>query len=60
MEATEGRPNFLARVASNSLDIVLRELSIGPEHQRQELERLQTMFSSDEDVMSLRWNPLGA
>ena len=29
MAATEGRTNFLARVASNSLDIVLRELSLG-------------------------------
>ncbi|MBL6690600.1 MAG: phosphotransferase family protein [Pseudomonadales bacterium] len=55
MAATEGRANFLSRVASNSLDIVLRELSLGPTHQAWELDRLQVLFQSEEDLMSLRW-----
>ncbi len=55
MAATQGRNNFLARVASNSLDIVLRELAMGPEHQRRELIRLQALYESDEDLMTLRW-----
>jgi aminoglycoside phosphotransferase (APT) family kinase protein len=55
MAATEGRANFLSRVASNSLDIVLRELITGPEHQREELQRLRTIYDSDDDLMSLRW-----
>lgn len=55
MAATSGRVNFLSRVASNSLDIVLRELSLGPEHQRRELDRLQVLYQSDEELDTLRW-----
>ena len=55
MEATEGRTRFLARVAGNSLDIVLRELATGPEHRRRETAQLQQLFASDEDRGTLRW-----
>ena len=55
MAATEGRANFLSRVAANSLDIVLRELNFGPEHQTRELDRLQKLFQAEDDLTSLRW-----
>lgn len=55
MAETSGRSNFLARVASNSLDIVLRELKYGPEHQAREYARLCRLLDSSEDVMALRW-----
>ncbi|MCS5572539.1 MAG: phosphotransferase family protein [Pseudomonadales bacterium] len=60
MAETTGRPNFLARVASNSLDIVLRELSLGPEHQAREHERLVRLLGSEEDVLALRWRLVNA
>jgi len=55
MEATEGRSNFMARVASNALDIVLRELAVGADHRRLEGERLSTLFEMDADLEVLRW-----
>ncbi|MBO6702437.1 MAG: phosphotransferase family protein [Pseudomonadales bacterium] len=55
MAETKGRANFLSRVASNSLDIVLRELTLGPTHQGRELDRLQVFYQSEEDLISLRW-----
>jgi aminoglycoside phosphotransferase (APT) family kinase protein len=55
MSSTQGRTNFMARVASNSLDIVLRELSLGQEHRRRELQRLQQLFNNTEDLETLRW-----
>ncbi|XOV87901.1 MAG: phosphotransferase family protein [Pseudomonadota bacterium] len=55
MAATQGRNNFLARVASNSLDIVLRELDLGMRHKAAELARLQAFFDSTEDLETLRW-----
>jgi hypothetical protein len=55
MQATQGRINFLARVAGNSLDIVLRELAIGPEHRRREQERLRALLGADGDLETLRW-----
>lgn len=54
MPETQGRTNFLSRVASNSLDIVLRELSSGPAHQAEELARLQGLFDSSNDLPTLR------
>ena len=56
MDETTGRANFLSRVAANSLDIVLRELSLGPLHQTLELDRLRALFESDEglDVLKRR------
>ena len=55
MNATQGRLNFLARVAGNSLDILLRELEVGPEHRRLEHERLRALLGRDEDLETLRW-----
>ena len=55
MAATRDRVSFLSRVAANSLDMVLRELTLGPVHQGQELARLQVLYQSDEGLDSLRW-----
>ena len=42
-QATEGRTNFLALVAGNSIDIALRERQIGPQLHRYELDRLTAL-----------------
>ncbi|MEZ5557883.1 MAG: phosphotransferase family protein [Pseudomonadales bacterium] len=60
MAATQGRTNFLARVAGNSLDIVLRELAIGPRHRAAELARLRALFAvttttAPGELDALRW-----
>lgn len=55
MNATEGRINYLARVAANSMDIVLRELSLGAAQRAQELQRLRALFNADDDLETLRW-----
>jgi hypothetical protein len=55
MGSTQGRTNFMARVAANSLDIVLRELSLSQECQQRELLRLQQLFASNDDLETLRW-----
>ena len=55
MAASHGRPQFLARVAANALDIVLRELAIGPEHHRRERERLCALLGDDDELEPLRW-----
>ena len=69
-QATEGRTNFLALVAGNSIDIALRERLIGPQLHRYELDRLTALVgdaalpansgrSGDaavaEQVTALRW-----
>jgi aminoglycoside phosphotransferase (APT) family kinase protein len=48
MPATEGRLNFLARVAANMLDGVTRELVLGPELQRRHTARLAALGRSDQ------------
>jgi hypothetical protein len=55
MAATEDRLNFLARVASNALDIVLRELATGEALREREHERLGALFGGSEGLMPLRW-----
>jgi len=55
MSATSGRTQFLARVASNSLDIVDRELSLGAEHRTRELARLRSLTGHDGSLAELRW-----
>jgi aminoglycoside phosphotransferase (APT) family kinase protein len=59
MAATEGRTSFMARVAANSLDIVLRELALTPAHQAAELARLRALVGDrvpgEGDALSLRW-----
>jgi len=54
MKATQGRTNFLARVAGNSLDIVLRDLAIGERHRARQLERLQKILGESGDLEPLR------
>ncbi|MEZ5597062.1 MAG: phosphotransferase family protein [Pseudomonadales bacterium] len=54
MAATQGRTNFLARVAGNSLDIVLRDLAVGPQHRAEEKARLRALVGGDGDVKALR------
>ena len=53
-KALEGRNAFMALVASNSLDIVHRELTLGPAHLRAEHERLKAFFGSEEALEELR------
>lgn len=55
MGATGGRINFLARVASNALDIVLRELDLGPAHRTREGEGLERILGHSGDLETLRW-----
>ena len=57
MDATEGRTNFLARVAGNSLDIVLREIAIGPELWARSTAQLQSVLDDNQgDLTELRWD----
>lgn len=60
MAGTQGRLNFMARVASNSLDIVLRETSLGPPARKKELEQIEKLFSktqsNSDDLEVLRWD----
>lgn len=44
MADTGGRTAFLARVAANSLDVVQRELAVGPQLRRGERDRLQALL----------------
>ncbi|MCZ6503538.1 MAG: phosphotransferase [Gammaproteobacteria bacterium] len=55
MGESSGRANFLARVASNSVDIVIRELALGPGHRDGELSRLREFFNSSDNLEDLRW-----
>ena len=55
MAATEGRVNFLSRVGSNSLDIVLRELDMGASARAAEHARLQKLLERSGSLEELRW-----
>lgn len=55
MAATSGRTNFLARVAGNSLDIVLRELELGGRARADEHARLRALLDGDGTLSELRW-----
>lgn len=55
MAETSGRTNFLARVAGNSLDIVLRDLEFGTPHRQAEHARLRALLSADDGLEALRW-----
>jgi aminoglycoside phosphotransferase (APT) family kinase protein len=52
MPATDGRLNFLARVAANALDGVGREMALGPELQRRHDARLATFGRSDQAALA--------
>ena len=54
MKATKGRTQFLARVAGNSLDIVLRELAVGATHRARQHERLSALLGEQGDLETLR------
>ena len=49
MSETSGRINFMARVASNSLDIVLRELDLGGPAKQQEMVSLAALLSDNDN-----------
>jgi aminoglycoside phosphotransferase (APT) family kinase protein len=55
MGATRGRVSFHARVAANSLDIVLRQHASGSEHRRREQAGLARLLDSDDEIEPLRW-----
>ncbi|MDA1076849.1 MAG: phosphotransferase [Proteobacteria bacterium] len=56
MAATQGRLNFMSRVAANSLDIVLRDLASGERHRDAETARLRTLLNApDASLSDLRW-----
>lgn len=56
MQASEGRLNFMARVAGNSLDIVRREVRTGVVLRTEELRLLRALFGTDSgSVAELRW-----
>jgi len=55
MSATSGRTQFLARVAGNSLDVVLRDLALGGPHRHLERQRLQALLGTEETLGDLRW-----
>ena len=55
MDSTTGRNNFMARVASNSLDIVLREWQLGGLAKQQEHNSLENLLGQKGSLSSLRW-----
>ena len=54
MAETVGRTNFLARVAGNSLDIVLRDQQLGEPAREKEHQRLCALFGTDDARIALR------
>jgi hypothetical protein len=54
MPGTEGRTSFMTRVASNSLDIVLRELSHGATYRAGEQRRLQALLEREGEYFRLK------
>ena len=55
MRETQGRTNFLARVASNSLDIAIREQVMGSRLKEGEVKRLNKLVHGDGTLDELRW-----
>ena len=53
-ESLEGRNSFLSLVASNSLDIVLRELERSPAHLAAEEGRLRELLGSEDSLELMR------
>lgn len=54
MEETKGRTKFMARVAGNALGIVRRELELGTESKRRELESLDQLLDCKGDLNTCR------
>ena len=55
MAATKGRTQFMARVAANSLDILLRDMQLGPALRAAEHERLVKVMGHGGEREALRW-----
>lgn len=55
MAETSGRTNFMARVASNSLDIVLRDVALGAEVRAAEKASLEKLLGQTGGLGDLRW-----
>ncbi len=53
--ATRGRTRFFTRVAANSLEIIKRELALGPAHRAAERARLMALLGSTGGLDALRW-----
>lgn len=60
MAETSGRTNFMARVASNSLDIVLREVELGGAVRAAESQELSTLLGQSGSLLELRWQLVNA
>jgi Domain of unknown function (DUF6285) len=56
MKATRGRTQFLARVAGNSLDVVLRQLAVGDKLRARQTERLRVLLDETGDLERLCWS----
>ena len=55
MAATSGRTQFMARVAANSLDILLRDMGLGPALRAAEHTRLLAIIGHQGAREALRW-----
>jgi aminoglycoside phosphotransferase (APT) family kinase protein len=55
MNATRGRTSFMARVAANSLDVVLRDFALGDVHRERQLGRLRALLGGEGDLETLEW-----
>ena len=53
--STLERQRFLARVAANSLDIVLRDAQLGPAARSAEQTRLEALLGAQDTLQVLRW-----
>ena len=57
---TAGRTQYLGRVAANALDIVLRDLAVGPACRAAEHGRLKQLLGRDGELEALRWDLVNA
>ena len=55
MTETRGRTQFMARVAANSLDILLRDMQLGPALRAAEHRGLQSILGHGGEREALRW-----
>ena len=55
MPQSSGRLKFLARVAANSVEIVEREIAMGPAARDAEYRSLSALFDDTDSLQSLRW-----
>lgn len=55
MASTEGRTQFFARVAGNSLELVRRERALGAAQRQAERARLEALLDARGSLTELRW-----